>query len=67
MGFAFVPIGIGSLVGGWLGGQLMHHFGEVVQRPSHVWWAISGIGVGTTLLMWLYHIVVKTDLPAASS
>ena len=63
MGFAFVPIGIGSLVGGWLGGRLMHHFGEVVQRPAQVWWAISGIGIGTTLLMWLYHLVVKTDLP----
>ncbi len=64
MGFAFVPIGIGSLVGGWLGGRLMHHYGEVVQRPGHVWWAISGIGIGTTLLMWLYYFVVKTDLPA---
>ena len=63
MGFAFVPIGIGSFVGGWLGGRLMHHFGEVVQRPAHVWWAVSGIGIGTTLLMWLYHLVVKTDLP----
>jgi dipeptide/tripeptide permease len=64
MGFAFVPIGIGSLVGGWLGGRLMHHFGEVVQRPAQVWWAITGIGVATTLLLWLYHFVVKTDLPA---
>lgn len=66
MGFAFVPIGIGSLAGGWLGGRLMHHFGEVVGRPAHVWWAISGIGVGTTLLMWLYHLLVKTDLPPAN-
>jgi dipeptide/tripeptide permease len=63
MGFAFMPIGIGSLVGGWLGGRLMHHFGEVMQRPAEVWWAITGIGIGTTLLMWLYHFVVKTDLP----
>ncbi len=67
MGFAFVPIGIGSLIGGWLGGRLMHHFGEVVQQPAHVWWAISGIGVATTLLMWAYDFVVKTDLPAATS
>ena len=67
MGFAFVPIGIGSLAGGWLGGRLMHHYGEVVQRPAHVWWAISGIGIGTTLLMWLYHFAVKTALPAAVS
>jgi MFS family permease len=66
MGFAFVPIGIGSLVGGWLGGRLMHYFGEVVHRPAQVWWAITGIGVGTTLLMWLYHFLVKTDLPEAS-
>ncbi len=66
MGFAFVPIGIGSLVGGWLGGHLMHHFGEIAQHPAQVWWAISGIGVATTLLMWLYHFVVRTDLPAAS-
>jgi len=63
MGFAFMPIGIGSLAGGWLGGRLMHHYGEVVQRPAEVWWAITGIGIGTTLLMWLYHFVVKTDLP----
>ena len=63
MGFAFVPIGIGSLAGGWLGGRLMHHFGEVEQRPAQVWWAITGIGIGTTLLMWLYHFVVKTELP----
>lgn len=64
MGFAFVPIGIGSLVGGWLGGRLMHYFGEVVQRPAQVWWAISGIGVATTLLLWLYHFLVRTDLPS---
>jgi MFS family permease len=65
MGFAFLPIGIGSLVGGWLGGRLMHHYGEIVKHPAQVWWAISGIGIGATLLMWLYDFVVKTDLPAA--
>ena len=64
MGFAFLPIGIGSFVGGWLGGHLMHYYGEVVQRPAKVWWAVTGIGIGTTLLMWLYHIIVKTDVPA---
>jgi proton-dependent oligopeptide transporter, POT family len=64
MGFAFLPIGIGSLVGGWLGGRLMHHYGEVAHHPAEVWWAVTGIGVATTLLMWLYHFLVKTDLPA---
>src|SRR6202035_1830916 len=28
MGFAFLPIGIGSLVGGWFGGKVMQHFRE---------------------------------------
>ena len=32
MGFAFLPIGIGSLIGGWFGGTLVHRFGEVVRR-----------------------------------
>ena len=67
MGFAFLPIGIGSLVGGWVGGRLMHHFGEVTRHPAQVWWAVSGIGVGTTLLMWVYDFMVKTELPAADA
>jgi len=67
MGFAFLPIGIGSLVGGWLGGRLMHHYGEVVQRPAQVWWALTGIGVATTLLLWLYHFIVKTDMPTVDA
>ena len=36
MGFAFLPIGIGSLIGGWFGGKLIHHFGEVTHRRAYV-------------------------------
>ena len=32
MGFAFLPLGIGSLIGGKFGGFLIHHFGEVKHR-----------------------------------
>ena len=53
MGFAFLPIGIGSLVGGPLGGWLLTHFAEH-GHPTRVWYAISGIGVLTTLLLWIY-------------
>jgi predicted MFS family arabinose efflux permease len=67
MGFAFVPIGIGSLVGGWLGGRLMHYYGEVARRPAHVWWILTGIGIGTTLLMWIYHLMVQTELPSSAT
>src|SRR6202030_783655 len=43
MGFAFLPIGIGSLVGGWFGGTMMHHFGEVAHHPERAWWVISAV------------------------
>jgi POT family proton-dependent oligopeptide transporter len=59
MGFAFLPIGIGSLLGGWLGGTAMHHFGEVMHQPNRAWWVISGIGVATALLLWIYDRLLK--------
>ena len=59
MGFAFVPIGVGSLIGGWLGGRLMHHFGEVAHQPERIWWVITGIGVATAILLWIYDLAVK--------
>jgi proton-dependent oligopeptide transporter, POT family len=61
MGFAFLPIGIGSLVGGWLGGFLMHHFGEVVHQPALIWWAVTGVGVATAVLLWVYDRVVRRE------
>jgi POT family proton-dependent oligopeptide transporter len=59
MGFAFLPLGIGSLVGGWFGGTVMHHFGEVTQHPERAWWVITGVGVLTALLLLIYDRTVK--------
>jgi len=59
MGFAFLPLGIGAFVAGRIGGALLHHFGEVQHQPERFWWAITGIGVGTTVLLWIYDRVVK--------
>jgi dipeptide/tripeptide permease len=63
MGFAFLPIGIGSLIGGWFGGTLMHHYGEILHRPERVWWIVTAVGVATTALLWIYD---KTIRPASS-
>ncbi|MGB0007632.1 MAG: MFS transporter, partial [Candidatus Sulfotelmatobacter sp.] len=54
MGFAFLPIGIGSLIGGWFGGTLMHHFGEVTHQPNRIWWTVAAVGTATAALLWLY-------------
>ena len=64
MGFAFLPIGIGALVAGRVGGALLHHFGEVQHQPQRFWWSITAIGVATTLLLWIYDRVVKPSEPA---
>jgi POT family proton-dependent oligopeptide transporter len=54
MGFAFLPIGIGSLIGGKFGGMLVHHFGEVQHQPARIWWPVIGVGVVTAALLWIY-------------
>lgn len=61
MGFAFLPIGIGSFIGGPFGGWLIHHFGEVTHHPQQMWWVITGIGLLTALLLWIYD---RTLTPA---
>jgi len=65
MGFAFLPIGIGSLIGGWFGGVLIHHFGEVTHQPSRIWCAVTAVGVATAALLWIYDRVMtsKSNFP----
>jgi Na+/melibiose symporter-like transporter len=59
MGFAFLPLGIGSFLAGRIGGALLHRFGEVQHRPELFLWSLTAIGLGTTLLLWIYDRVVK--------
>jgi len=66
MGFAFLPIGIGSLIAGPLGGLLLHHFGEVQHEPQRIWWVVTGIGVLTAMLLYVYDRVVKPGAVAAA-
>jgi MFS family permease len=54
MGFAFLPLGIGSFIGGEFGGFLIHYFGEVKHQPAMMWWVITGVGVLTAILLWIY-------------
>jgi dipeptide/tripeptide permease len=61
MGFAFLPLGIGSLIGGKFSGWLMHHFGEEMHRPEMVWWSVVAVGVLTTLLLWIYDRFVRIE------
>jgi len=66
MGFAFLPLGIGAFLAGRIGGTLLHYFGEVRHQPQLFWWALTAIGLFTTLLLWLYDRIVKPSEASAS-
>ena len=61
MGFAFLPLGIGSFIAGKFSGWLMHHYGEELHRPEMVWWWVIGAGLATTLLLWIYDKAVRAE------
>ena len=60
MGFAFLPLGIGSLVGGKFGGFLIHYFGEVKHQPGMMWLVIMGVGIATAILLWIYDLKLRS-------
>ena len=61
MGFAFLPLGIGSFIAGKFSGWLMQHYGEQLHQPRMVWWWVIGVGLATTLLLWIYDKVVRAE------
>jgi POT family proton-dependent oligopeptide transporter len=65
LGFAFLPIGIGSIFGGPFGGRLIHHYGEVTNQPTRIWWVVTGVGVLTALLLWIYDRTLTPKEAAA--
>ncbi len=66
MGFAFLPLGIGSFIAGPFSGWLMHHYGEELHRPQMVWWAVIAVGMVTTLLLWIYDRAFRVETVDAS-
>ena len=65
MGFAFLPLGIGSLVAGPVGGFLLHYFGEVKHQPALMWWVVMGVGVLTAALLWGYDKWVRREVTSS--
>ncbi len=66
MGFAFLPLGIGSFIAGKFSGWLMRHFGEELHQPQMVWWSVIAVGVVTTLLLFIYDRVVRVETQEAT-
>jgi len=56
-GYAFLPIAIARFVGDPIGGWL-YETSKAAGQPGRIWLAMISIGVGATLLMWIYNVVV---------
>jgi hypothetical protein len=54
MGFAFLPVAIGSFSAGKVADWLRTSY--LVSNPSLMWYIVGGIGVVSTILMILYNI-----------
>lgn len=67
MGYAFLPIAIGYLIGGPLGGYLLHEFGAVLSKPAEMWWVIVGIGVLTAVAMWIFDVATRPAVAAENA
>jgi hypothetical protein len=60
MGFAFLPVAIGSLTAGYLADWLRLSWMET--NPSAMWYAVAAIGVVSTILMIVYNtFFVKSE------
>lgn len=58
MGFAFLPVAIGSFVAGPLSGWLVKTYLQDTMNPEMMWTILASIGFGSTALMILYNIFV---------
>jgi len=58
MGFAFLPVALGSVVGGALAGFLVERFVRGSATPGAFGWVIAGVGFVSTVLMVLYDRLV---------
>jgi MFS family permease len=66
MGFAFLPIAIGTFIAGWSSGYLVRHYVEGGNPAApRMWFVVGAYGVVSTLLMVLYDRFVAPRRAAA--
>ena len=62
MGFAFLPVAIGSFVAGPLSGWLVQTYLKDSFNPAQMWYILAGIGFASTALMVAYNVfLVKRE------
>jgi dipeptide/tripeptide permease len=64
MGFAFLPVAIGTFVAGAIAGPLVTQYVQGSDTPQHMWYVVGTIGIVSTVLMLAYDRFVA---PRASA
>jgi len=64
MGFAFLPVAIGSLVAGRLSGWLLEHYLHGDRAPGGMWVVLAAIGFASTALMIVHDRLTHRANPA---
>ncbi len=68
MGFSFMPVAVGDLVGSPLGGWLAQHYGQELHTPYRMWFVVTAVGLATVALLLLYHrFVTPQSSPVAGT
>lgn len=65
MGFSFMPVAVGDLVGSPLGGWLSQHYSTELHRPNQMWFVVTGVGILTVILLLVYDRIVRAAKPAS--
>ncbi len=65
MGFAFLPVAIGTFVAGAIAGKLVTTYVQGSATPEHMWYVVGSIGVVSTCLMLAYDRFVAPRAAAA--
>jgi dipeptide/tripeptide permease len=54
LGFAFLPIALGSLLSGWVGGPIADWARTTLGHPERMFWGFGAIGLAAALGLWAH-------------
>jgi dipeptide/tripeptide permease len=57
LGFAFLPIALGSLIAGWIGGPIAAWARTSLHHPEKMFWAFGAVGLVAAVGLWLHATV----------
>ena len=57
LGFAFLPIALGSLLSGWIGGPIAAWARDSLHHPEKMFWGFGAVGAAAAVGLWLHASV----------